>query len=57
MGSNPKRSYLYFGCYSFGQIAVIVHLVVIVILWITRDMGGSYGWSTLFKDKLVAFKR
>jgi len=51
MGSNPKRLYLYFGCYSFGQIAVIVHLVVIVLLWITRDMGGSYGWSTLFKDK------
>ncbi|WAR01096.1 S13A5-like protein [Mya arenaria] len=38
---------------KFGQGAVLVHLIVLVILWVTRDMGGEYGWGKLFKEGFV----
>lgn len=37
--------------FRFGQIAVTLHFVAIVALWVTRDMGGAFGWAHLFKDK------
>ena len=40
--------------FSFGQVAVLVHLFAIATLWVTTDMGGAYGWSELFKDKSVS---
>ncbi|XP_053382205.1 Na(+)/citrate cotransporter-like isoform X2 [Mercenaria mercenaria] len=48
-----KEQYKKLGSFSFGQIAVMFHLVAIALLWITRDMGGSSGWSGLFKDKFI----
>jgi len=42
-------------CFSFAQVAVIVHFVCLTVLWITRDLGGSIGWAGLFKDKYVQY--
>lgn len=48
-----KEQYMKLGSFSFAQIAVLFHLVAIAILWITRDMGGTFGWAYLFKDKFI----
>ena len=29
------------------------HFLALALLWITRDIGGKYGWSVLFPDKYV----
>lgn len=39
--------------FSFGQGAVIGHFVVLAVLWVTRDMGGEYGWGSLFTKGFV----
>lgn len=48
-----KDQYKKLGKFSFGQIAVLLHLLLIVLLWITRDVGGSFGWASLFKNKFI----
>ncbi|XP_052802409.1 solute carrier family 13 member 2-like [Mya arenaria] len=48
-----QREYQKLGQVTFGQGAVLVHLIVLVILWVTRDMGGEYGWGKLFKEGFV----
>ena len=45
--------YLYI--YSFGQVAVIIHFLTLALLWITRDLGGNYGWSYLFEEKYASY--
>ena len=35
----------------FQQKCVGVIFVVLVILWITRDIQGLYGWGLLFRPK------
>ena len=30
---------------------MIGHFLALAILWITREMGGMYGWSALFPQK------
>lgn len=36
---------------SFGQVAVIVHFVLLALLWVTRDLGGIGGWGDIFDDR------
>ncbi|XP_059166025.1 Na(+)/citrate cotransporter-like [Physella acuta] len=36
----------------FGQVMIIILFVVLVTLWITRDLGGVAGWGTLFKPEV-----
>jgi hypothetical protein len=38
----------------WDQKCVGVIFSVLVILWITRDLQGLFGWSLLFQPKLVA---
>jgi hypothetical protein len=39
----------------WDQKCVGVIFSVLVILWITRDLQGLFGWSLLFQPKLVAY--
>lgn len=48
-----KEEYRKLGPITFGQGAVISHFVVLIVLWITRDMGGEAGWGHLFKKSYV----
>ncbi|OWF48244.1 Solute carrier family 13 member 3 [Mizuhopecten yessoensis] len=43
-----KKEYNDMGPMTFGEVAVISHLLVLAVLWITRDLGGSGGWGFLF---------
>lgn len=48
-----EEQYRKLGTISFGQVAVLAHLVAMALLWVTLDKGGTYGWSRLFKDKFI----
>lgn len=37
----------------FAQGGVMGHFLLLAILWITRDMGGQYGWGKLFEKGYV----
>ncbi|KAH3887590.1 hypothetical protein DPMN_011608 [Dreissena polymorpha] len=41
------------GPITFGQAAVSAHFVVLAVLWVTRDLGGEYGWGHIFKKGFV----
>ncbi|XP_033747142.1 solute carrier family 13 member 2-like [Pecten maximus] len=57
-GKNIKimlqREYNDMGPMTFGEVAVIGHLLVLAVLWITRDLGGSGGWGFLFPRGMVS---
>ncbi|XP_059151149.1 Na(+)/citrate cotransporter-like [Physella acuta] len=36
------------GSMVFGQILIIILFVSLVLLWMTRDMGGEMGWGHMF---------
>lgn len=42
-----------FNCCSFVQGVVIVYFVILVVLWIIRDLGGVGGWGRIFLLKYV----
>ncbi|KAK6190658.1 hypothetical protein SNE40_002474 [Patella caerulea] len=42
------------GPVNFPQISVMVFFGILVVLWITRDLGGIGGWGQLFKSKFVS---
>ncbi|WAR01094.1 S13A2-like protein [Mya arenaria] len=48
-----QREYVKLGPITFGQGAVLGHFIILAILWVTRDMGGEYGWGKLFKEGYV----
>ena len=52
---NVKRNLqsfrLLIAFHSFGQVAVIVHFVLLALLWVTRDLGGIGGWGDIFDDR------
>ncbi|XP_052800974.1 solute carrier family 13 member 2-like [Mya arenaria] len=48
-----QREYEKLGPITFGQGAVMAHFIVLAILWVTRDLGGEYGWGKLFKQGYV----
>ncbi|XP_059151130.1 solute carrier family 13 member 2-like [Physella acuta] len=37
-----------FRSYRFGQVLMIILFVLLVLLWVTRDMGGLTGWGVFF---------
>ncbi|GFO37723.1 solute carrier family 13 member 2 [Plakobranchus ocellatus] len=43
-----KEEYRKLGPIVFGQSMVLMVFALLVILWITRDMGGEVGWKSLF---------
>ncbi|XP_069135068.1 solute carrier family 13 member 2-like isoform X2 [Argopecten irradians] len=49
-----QQEYNDMGTMTFGELAVIGHLLVLAVLWITRDLGGSGGWGFLFPNGLVS---
>ncbi|XP_060071030.1 solute carrier family 13 member 2-like [Ylistrum balloti] len=48
-----QKEYAELGPITFAQAAVIVHFFLLVILWISRDLGGIGGWGDLFPEKTV----
>ncbi|GFO37724.1 solute carrier family 13 member 5-like [Plakobranchus ocellatus] len=42
--------YSQLGPLVFGQVVVLVLFIVLVVLWITRDVGGVAGWGRHFKS-------
>ena len=44
-----KCNIVCFSTDSFGQAAVMGHFIILALLWVTRDLGGEYGWGHLFK--------
>ncbi|KAK3592648.1 hypothetical protein CHS0354_034726 [Potamilus streckersoni] len=49
-----QEEYRKLGPIDFAQTAVMVHFVVLVLLWITRDLGGILGWGNWFKKKYIS---
>ncbi|KAL3857546.1 hypothetical protein ACJMK2_012200 [Sinanodonta woodiana] len=49
-----QEEYRKLGPIDFAQAAVMVHFAVLVLLWITRDLGGLSGWGNLFKKKYIS---
>lgn len=48
-----REEYKRLGPMTFGQGAVLGHFIALAVLWITRDLGGEYGWGTIFKKGFV----
>ncbi|XP_033747489.1 LOW QUALITY PROTEIN: solute carrier family 13 member 2-like [Pecten maximus] len=48
-----RREYTALGPITFAQGAVMGHFLLLVILWISRDLGGVGGWGDLFPEKTV----
>lgn len=49
-----KDEYDSLGKMSFAEIAVMGHLVVLVLLWLTKDPKFMPGWGTLFREGYVS---
>lgn len=48
-----RKEYDALGPITFAQGAVLGHFLLLVILWISRDLGGVGGWGDLFPPKTV----
>ncbi|XP_060558891.1 solute carrier family 13 member 2-like isoform X2 [Ruditapes philippinarum] len=48
-----KKEYKALGPVTFPEVMVIVLFVILVTLWVSRDLGGAGGWGNLFKKKYV----
>ncbi|KAL4218029.1 hypothetical protein ACF0H5_022767 [Mactra antiquata] len=48
-----RAEYAKLGPFTFAQVSVLMHLILIALLWITRDMGGTIGWAGLFEDDFI----
>lgn len=48
-----RKEYENLGPINFAQGAVIGHFVLLAVLWITRDLGGSGGWGDIFPPRTV----
>lgn len=48
-----REEYTKLGPISFAEGAVLFWFVILVVLWITRDLGGAAGWGTVFKEGSV----
>nr|KAI8753365.1 solute carrier family 13 member 5-like [Biomphalaria glabrata] len=49
-----KDEYRKLGGVTYAQGSIIVCFVLLIALWITRDMGGIGGWATWFKKGSVS---
>ncbi|KAL4228686.1 hypothetical protein ACF0H5_011730 [Mactra antiquata] len=48
-----RKEYEKLGPITFGQAAVSAHFLTLAVLWVTRDMGGEFGWGSWFKKGYV----
>ncbi|XP_045172508.2 solute carrier family 13 member 2-like isoform X2 [Mercenaria mercenaria] len=48
-----KGQYKALGPVTFPEIMVITLFIILIILWVSRDLGGAGGWGNLFKKKYV----
>lgn len=48
-----RTEYEKMGPISFAQGAIMGHFIVLALLWLTRDMGGEYGWGSVFEKGYV----
>ncbi|XP_076473013.1 Na(+)/citrate cotransporter-like [Babylonia areolata] len=48
------QEYSKLGPVSFAERAVLVLFSLLVVLWITRDLGGVGGWGDLFAEETVS---
>ncbi|ESO97808.1 hypothetical protein LOTGIDRAFT_104288 [Lottia gigantea] len=49
-----ESEYRKLGKINFPQITVVICFTLLVILWITRDLGGIGGWGTYFFYRTVS---
>eukprot|EP00794_Sanderia_malayensis_P014377 gene14377-15875_t len=49
-----KIEYQSLGKISFAEVAVLLHIVILVILWLTKEPQFMPGWSVLFRDNYVS---
>jgi di/tricarboxylate transporter len=45
-----KTKFEYLGPASWGEISVGIIFMLLIILWITRDLHAVPGWKYFFKD-------
>ena len=50
---NKNLNFYFLNHSRWDQKCVAVIFLVLVILWITRDVQGIFGWSLLFQPKFV----
>ncbi|KAI8739249.1 solute carrier family 13 member 5 [Biomphalaria glabrata] len=43
-----RDEYTKLGPMVFGQLMIIILFFILIVLWITRDLGGVAGWGTAF---------
>ncbi|KAL4223849.1 hypothetical protein ACF0H5_017314 [Mactra antiquata] len=48
-----KREYKSLGAVKFPEIMVITLFCLLIVLWVSRDLGGAGGWGNLFMKKYV----
>jgi di/tricarboxylate transporter len=46
-----KKKYKNLGPIKWNQICVGIIFLILVILWLTRDLHFMPGWGALFKEK------
>ncbi|CAG5118223.1 unnamed protein product, partial [Candidula unifasciata] len=49
-----KEEYRRLGSIRFNEVIVLVHFLILVVLWLTRDLGTVPGWSSLFQNRFVS---
>ncbi|XP_052239315.1 solute carrier family 13 member 2-like isoform X2 [Dreissena polymorpha] len=48
-----KQEYISLGPIRFPEVMVISLFLLLVVLWVSRDLGGAGGWGNLFKSDYV----
>ncbi|XP_041349639.1 solute carrier family 13 member 5-like [Gigantopelta aegis] len=51
-----RKAYTDLGPISFAQKVIIILFIMLVILWITRDLGGTGGWAPSSHQGLSLFR-
>uniref|UniRef100_A0A0B7AQT9 Citrate transporter-like domain-containing protein n=1 Tax=Arion vulgaris TaxID=1028688 RepID=A0A0B7AQT9_9EUPU len=49
-----KQEYTKLGKIRFNEVIVLIHFLILVLLWLTREPGSGQGWTLLFQDKYVS---
>ncbi|KAL8619128.1 hypothetical protein ACOMHN_019400 [Nucella lapillus] len=49
-----RQEYRKLGPVSFAERAVLVFFALLVLLWITQDLGGVGGWGDIFGQQMVS---
>ncbi|BFZ04546.1 hypothetical protein BsWGS_07585 [Bradybaena similaris] len=51
---SVQQEYRKLGNMRFNEVIVLIHFVLLVLLWVTRDLGTVPGWSILFQKRFVS---